>query len=169
MKAKFFAAHHARIVARIIYFRLKKSFAPVATIIAALILFPLAMSALEVLANPSNQIFTMRVQRAAWAYQARVIVNPETKHVILRIPDFLATGTDAACAKAAELFHFICSLDPRVILQVYRINPKIIFNGKYDPGTKDSGEQFKQIHWIPSKVNPMTLDWTRELIKEKQQ
>ena len=133
---------------------------PMPWIIAmAVLVFPLALNALEVLANPATQIRNFQIK---WiAGEAESMVKIEGDQIFLKIPDTLAQPDDDTCRRAAQVFHDICSLDPRIILYVSRLTPKIIWNGS---GDRDSGEDFIDYNWIPSARNPMTVEWTRQLI-----
>ena len=125
----------------------------------AILAFPLALNALEALANPAIQIRNFQIR---WiAGQAESMVQIEGDSVFLKIPDSLAQPDDETCRRATQVFHDICSLDPSIILYVSRLTPKILWNGS---GTLDSGENFIDRNWIPSARNPMTVEWTRQLI-----
>ena len=125
----------------------------------AVLVFPLALNALEVLANPATQIRNFQIK---WiAGETGSMVEIEGDQVFLKIPDSLSTPDDQTCYRAATIFHAICSLDPRIILHVSRLNSKTTWNGS---GDRDSGENFIDRNWIPSARNPMTVEWTRQLI-----
>ena len=141
-----------------------KLFIPFMTILIACIAFPLAINALEIIANPKDQIFKIRAKTIASDYGAIISSMVPHKKIILRIPQSLCIPTDIQVKKAAQLFHKLCNLNPKLLLYVYEMHPRQIFNGHWDPSTKDGGERFINIHHIPSRVNPMTLAYTSKLI-----
>ena len=128
-------------------------------IVAAVLAFPLALNALEVLANPATQIRNIQIRMIA--AKADSTVQIEGDSVLLKIPNSLATPDDQTCLRAAHVFHAICSLDPKIILYVSRLTPGITWIGS---GDRDSGENHILDHWIPSARNPMTVEWTKQLI-----
>ncbi len=142
----------------------KKLFIPFLTIIIACIAFPLAINALEIIANPKDQIFEIRAHHIASNYGATISTMVPHKSITLRIPPSLCVPTDMQVETAAQLFHELCSLNPNLLLYVYEMFPQQALNGAWDPSTKDNGEQFIEIHDIPSRINPMTLKWTKKLI-----
>jgi hypothetical protein len=131
---------------------------PWITLIAVLA-FPLALNALEVLANPATQIRNFQIKWIAGFAESLVQIKGDS--VFLKIPDSLAQPDDDVCRRAAQVFHDICSLDPSIVLYVSRLTPKIVWNGS---GDRDSGENFIDYNWIPSARNPMTAEWTRQLV-----
>ena len=141
-----------------------KLFIPFMTILIACIAFPLAINALEIIANPKDQIFKIRAHNIASNYGAVISAMVPNKTITLRIPPSLCIPTDTQVEKAAILFHELCSLNPKLLLYVYEMLPRQTFNGNWNPETKDEGEQFINIHSIPSRVNPMTLAWTKRLV-----
>ena len=147
-------------------YKTKKLFIPFTTIIIACIAFPLAINALEVLANPKDQIFKIRANLIASEYGAIISTMIPNKYIILRIPPALCIPTDSQSLKAMQLFHKLCSLNPNVVLQVYEMSPRQIYNGFWDPETKDEGEQFINVHHIPAAKNPMTLAWTSRMLPQ---
>ena len=80
-----------------------------------------------------------------YGYDACRVVrwNPQARTLTIRIKDPLTTGTDSWCMTSAILFHKLCSLQKGLELTV----------------ESESG-------WVPSRENPMTVTWTRELIKD---
>ena len=84
-------------------------------------------------------LWLIPAQSHAWY---RVIsYNADSNYMIIEISGELASGTDAACEIAAEIFHEICKSG--VILEV----------------RSTTG-------FVPSAVNPMTLKWTSELVRD---
>jgi hypothetical protein len=51
-------------------------------------------------------------------------------------------GTDGDCARAAMLFHAICKQGYTLYVLPYRTGG-----------------------WVPSRINPMTIEWTQQLIE----
>ena len=126
----------------------------------AVLAFPLVLNALEALCNPATQIRNFQIKAIASGSDCQVEI--EGDQVFLKIPDVMAQPNDDVCLKTANVFHAICSLDPKIVLYVSRLTPKILWNGS--GSERDSGENRIENHWIPSARNPMTLEWTRQLI-----
>jgi len=63
--------------------------------------------------------------------------------VTIRLDDSFERGTDTEAYRAAELFHSICSQGYKLRVLPYRVGG-----------------------WVPSRVNPMTVEWTRKLIAD---
>jgi hypothetical protein len=66
-------------------------------------------------------------------------VNEDTKMVTILVDESIVGGTDGQCETAGKLFHSICSQG----YELYVISPT---------------------GWVPSAKNPMTVDWTINLI-----
>jgi len=79
-------------------------------------------------------------------YQMHMIADiwcADDNLVVLQLSDHLEQATDVNCMEAADLFHNICSQGYKLLVRPYRIGG-----------------------WVPSRVNPMDVEWTKVLVGE---
>jgi len=67
--------------------------------------------------------------------------NERQNLVTIRLDESFEGGTDTQCETAARLFHAICNQGFTLYVLPYHQNG-----------------------WIPSRINPMTIEWTQKLI-----
>ena len=67
--------------------------------------------------------------------------NEGIRLITIQLTEGMLDATDQNCEKAAKLFHKICNYGYTLKVKPYRIGG-----------------------WVPSAVNPMTIEWTRVLI-----
>ena len=67
--------------------------------------------------------------------------DPEKNLVTIRLDENAADGSDYSCERAARLFHSICRQGFVLRVLPYRVGG-----------------------FVPSRVNPMTIKWTRYLV-----
>ena len=75
-------------------------------------------------------------------YVSEYWYDRSTNLVTIRLSDDFESGTDTACGIAARLFHAICSQGYTLYVLPYRVGG-----------------------WVPSRINPMTVEWTQQLIE----
>lgn len=141
----------------------RRLFLPVVTI-GPLILVAI-FTALDSNASFEDDFFTIRAKAIASEYDAIVTTIVPGEVINLAIPDSLTNDTARGIHSAVRLFHRLCTLGgPNMVLEVFRMYPEYEFIGGA-PDTLDAGEMFREVHrGIPSSKNPMTLEWTTELI-----
>jgi hypothetical protein len=82
-------------------------------------------------------------QKHAWVVSEVLAFSEVNKTVTVKLSEAMVDGTDYNCAVSSRLFHEICSQGYRLL-----VKPAIIGG------------------WVPSAVNPMTIEWTRVLVGE---
>jgi len=80
-------------------------------------------------------------QKDAWVISEVLAFSEAGKTVTIKLSEAMVDGTDYNCAVSSRLFHKICSQGYTLL-----VKPAIIGG------------------WIPSAVNPMTVEWTRVLV-----
>lgn len=79
-------------------------------------------------------------------YQMHMIADiwcTDDKLVVLQLSDHMEQATDVNCMEAADLFHNICKQGYKLLVKPYKVGG-----------------------WVPSRINPMDVEWTKILVGE---